>query len=138
MFFIILKRKQALQRIEQKTKVQKRTVTSFAEIDSMGRKTLMGKVELSQPETKELKRLAQKGIASDAAISDLKRELQSARRDARIWKRRYAELREQTKDFMEVLKCAPIQMKELLSMMMKHGRDEPQQSPDISIHTVER
>ncbi|NBI80559.1 recombinase [Clostridiaceae bacterium] len=134
----VTKKTQVLQRIEQKTKAQKSAVTTFAEIDNMGRKTLMGKVELSQSEAKELKKLAKKGVKADGTISDLERDLQSARRDAQIWRRRYEELKEQTKDFMVALKRAPMQVKEFISTMMKYGRVEPRRSPDIRKPTVER
>ena len=76
----------------------------FAEIDNMGHKTLLGKVELSQQEAKGLKQLAKKGVAADNTSGDLQRDLKSARRDAQIWKRRYKELMEQTKDFLTALK----------------------------------
>ena len=101
------KKGQALQRIEQKFEAQKGVATTFAEIDNMGRKTLMGKVELSQQEAKDLKQLAKKGVAADSTIGDLKRDLKSARRDAQIWKRRYEELKEQTKDFLDAVRKAP-------------------------------
>ena len=86
------KKEKALQKVEQKIEVQKGTAATFAEIDNMGRRTLMGKVEFSQQETEDLKQLAKKGIAADTTIKDLQRDLKSARRDAQIWKRRYEEL----------------------------------------------
>lgn len=100
-------KEKVLQKVEQKIVVQKGTAATFAEIDSMGRKTLMGKMEFSQQEAKDLKRLAKKGIAADTTIKDLQRDLKSARRDAQIWKRRYEELKEQAKDFFAAIKKAP-------------------------------
>ncbi len=98
------KKGKVLQRVEQKIDVQKGLRTTFAEIDSIGRKTLLGKVELSPQEAKDLKQLAKKGVAADSIIVDLQRDLKSARRDAQIWKRRYEELKEQTKDFLAAIK----------------------------------
>lgn len=72
------KKGQALQRMEQKIEVQKGIATTFVEIDNMGRKTLMGKVELSQQEAKDLKQLAKKDVAADNTIVDLQRDLKSA------------------------------------------------------------
>jgi len=72
----------------------------------IGHKTLMGKVELSQQEAKDLKQLAKKGVAADSTIRDLRRDLKSTRRDAQIWKRRHEELKEQTKDFLAAVKRA--------------------------------
>ncbi len=111
--------------MEQKIEVQKDVATTFSEIDNMGRKTLMGKVELSQQEAKDLKQLAKKGIAADSTIGDLKRDLKSAWRDAQIWKRRYEELKEQTKDFLVALKRAPERVREFISKVLHSERIEP-------------
>ena len=97
------KKEKVLQKVEQKIIVQKGTAATFAEIDNMGRKTLMGKMEFSQQEAEDLKQLAKKGIVADTTIKDLQRDLKSARRDAQIWKRRYEELKEQAKDFLAAI-----------------------------------
>ncbi len=114
-----------LQKVEQKIEVQKGTAATFAEIDSMGRKTLMGKVELSQQEATDLKQLAKKGIAADTTIKDLQRNLKSARRDAQIWERRYEELKEQVKDFLTAVKKAPGQVKAFISKVLHMEQAEP-------------
>ena len=118
------KKEQALQKVEQKTKVQKGVAATFAEIDNMGRKTLLGKVEFSQQEAKDLKQLAKKGAAADSTIGDLRRELKSARRDAQIWKRRYEELKQQTKDFLAAIKKAPERVMTFISKILNNERAE--------------
>lgn len=118
------KKGQTLQRMEQNIEVQKGLTTTFAEIDNMGRKTLLGKVELSPQEAKDLKQLAKKGVAADSTIRDLKRDLKSARRDAQIWKRRYEELKEQTKDFLAALKKAPERVRAFISKILHSERIE--------------
>ena len=118
------KKGQVLQRMEQKIEVQKEIATTFAEIDNMGRKTLMGKVELSQQEAKDLKQLAKKGVAADGTIRDLQRDLKSAWRDAQIWKRRYEELKEQTKDFLAAIKKAPERINAFISKILHSERAE--------------
>ncbi len=132
------KKGQALQRMEQKIEVQKGVATTFAEIDNMGRKTLMGKVELSQQEAKDLKQLAKKGVAADSTIGDLKRDLKSARRDAQIWKRRYEELREQTKDFLVAIKKAPERVMKFISKVLYSERIEQPKAPRQRENVAER
>ena len=119
------KREKVLQKVEQKIVVQKGTAATFAEIDSMGRKTLMGKIEFSQQEAEDLKRLAKKGIAADTTIKDLQRDLKSARRDAQIWKRRYEELKEQAKDFFAAIKKAPERVMAFISKVLHTEQAEP-------------
>ena len=119
------KKEKVLQKVEQKIVVQKGTAATFAEIDSMGRKTLMGKMEFSQQEAEDLKRLAKKGIAADTTIKDLQRDLKSARRDAQIWKRRYEELKEQAKDFFAAIKKAPERVMAFISKVLHTEQAEP-------------
>ena len=120
-----------LQKVEQKIEVKKGTVATFAEIDNMGRKTLMGKVEFSQQEAENLKQLAKKGIAADTTIKDLQRDLKSARRDAQIWKRRYEELKEQVKDFLTAVRKAPERVMSFISIVLHAEQTEP---PKVQRH----
>ena len=118
------KKEQQLQKIEQKTRVQKTTAISLAEIDGMGRKTFTGKLELTPQEGETLKQLARKGVVADAVISDLKQKLTSARKDARIWKDRYEKLLEQTKDYLTAVKRAPEKVRTFLDRILHTEREE--------------
>ena len=118
------KKEQQLQKIEQKTRVQKTTAISLAEIDGMGRKTFTGKLELTPQEGETLKQLARKGVVADAVISDLKQKLTSARKDARIWKDRYEKLLEQTKDYLTAVKRAPEKVRAFLDRILHTEREE--------------
>ena len=119
------KKEKVLQKVEQKIIVQKETAATFTQIDGMGRKTLLGKVEFSQQEAEDLKQLARKGIAADTTIKDLQRDLKSARRDAQIWKRRYEELKEQAKDFLAAVRKAPERVMAFISKVLHTEQAEP-------------
>ena len=119
------KKEKVLQKVEQKIVVQKGTAATFTQIDGMGRKTLLGKVEFSQQEAEDLKQLAKKGIAADTTIKDLQRDLKSARRDAQIWKRRYEELKEQAKDFLAAVRKAPERVMAFISKVLHTEQAEP-------------
>ena len=119
------KKEKVLQKVEQKIVVQKGTAATFTQIDGMGRKTLLGKVEFSQQEAEDLKQLAKKGIAADTTIKDLQRDLKSARRDAQIWKRRYEELKEQAKDFLAAVRKAPKRVMAFISKVLHTEQAEP-------------
>lgn len=119
------KKEKVLQKVEQKIVVQMGTAATFTQIDGMGRKTLLGKVEFSQQEAEDLKQLAKKGIAADTTIKDLQRDLKSARRDAQIWKRRYEELKEQAKDFLAAVRKAPERVMAFISKVLHTEQAEP-------------
>ena len=121
------KKEQQLQRIEQKTKVKKSQAATFDEIDSMGRKTFTGKIEFTPQETDQLKNLAKKAISASAVIADLKKKLEAARQDARIWKDRYEALQVQTKDFLAALKKAPVAVKSFIARILHMEKKEPEQ-----------
>ena len=119
------KKELQLQKIEQKTKVKKSQAATLEEIDNMGRKTFTGKLELSTQEGERLKDLAKRGIATTAALSDLKKKLEAARNDARIWRERYEKLFEQTKVFIAAMKKAPEKMRAFLTQIL---HSEPEKS----------
>ena len=107
-----------LHRLEEKTKAQKTIQVSHAEIDQMGKKTLLGKVELTQQEATQLKQLAKNGITAGAEIADLKQQLKDAKKSARIWKQRYEELLERTKDFLAALAKTPELVQDFLRQIL--------------------
>ena len=129
------KKEQQLQKIEQKTKVKKAQAVTFDEIDSIGRKTFTGKLELSAQEGERLKDLAKRGIAATAALSDLKKKLEAARNDARIWKERYEKLFEQTKVFISAMKKAPEKMKAFMAQILRseQGKTAPKKEIESQI-----
>lgn len=117
-----------LHRLEEKTKAQKAVQASHAEIDQMGRRTMTGKVELTQQEAIQLKQLAKNGVTAGAEITDLKRQLYDAKKDARVWKQRYEELLELTKDFLAALTKAPELVRNFLRQILTERiQTEPKQ-----------
>lgn len=117
-----------LHRLEEKTKVQKAVQASHAEIDQMGKRTLLSKVELTQQEAAQLKQLAKNGVTAGAEITDLKRQLRDAKKSARIWKQRYEELLEKTRDFLSALTKAPQLVRDFIQKVLsERTRTDPKQ-----------
>ncbi len=116
----IERKTETLHKIEHKTKAQKAIAASFANIDSMGKKNILGKIELSQQEVAQLKQLAKNDLLAESKVKDLQRDLQSAKRDSEIWKKRYTELQEQTKDFVTARQKSPELAQELLNELLNH------------------
>ena len=107
-----------LHKLKSKTKAQQTISATFSDIDGMGKKTLLGKIEMTQKDARNLKDLAKKGVTSEATIYELKRQLTSARRDAEIWRSRYENLLEQTRDFLAALKKAPELVRQLIDRVL--------------------
>ena len=130
------KKEQQLQRIEQKTKVKKSQAATFDEIDNMGRRTFTGKIEFTPQEADQLKNLAKKAISASAVITDLKKKLEAARQDSRIWKERYESLQTQTKDFLAALKKAPEAVKNFITRILHMEKSPPEQEKKQQEHTL--
>ena len=107
-----------LRQIEKHTDLQKSINKTYTDIENMGRKTLRGKLELTKQEADELKGLAKNGVSAKMEIYDLKQRLNNALNDARIWRNRYQELLEETKDFLAALKRAPKLVKEFIEKVL--------------------
>ena len=130
------KKEQQLEHITQRTKIKKSQAATFDEIDSMGRKTFTGKIEFTPHEAEQLKNLAKKAVSASAVIADLKKKLEAARQDARIWKERYESLQAQTKDFLAALRKAPEAVKSFISRILRMEKKKPEQEKKQQEHTL--
>ena len=114
------RRKQTLEKYNEKIREQKGAAASFHEIDSIGKKTISGNISMTPQDAQFLKELAKEGVASRGLIGDLKNKVETLKRDVSVWKRKYEKLQEQTKDFMAALKRAPRKVKKFESAMLHH------------------
>ena len=122
------RRKQTLEKYNEKIREQKGAAASFHEIDSIGKKTISGNISMTPQDAQFLKELAKEGVASRGLIGDLKNKVETLKRDVSVWKRKYEKLQEQTKDFMAALKRAPRKVKEFIQFMLHTEPEKPEQS----------
>jgi len=122
------RRKQTLEKYNEKIREQKGAAASFHEIDSIGKKTISGNISMTPQAAQFLKELAKEGVASRGLIGDLKNKVETLKRDVSVWKRKYEKLQEQTKDFMAALKRAPRKVKEFIQFMLHTEPEKPEQS----------
>ena len=118
-----------LENIEEKTQVYTNISHTFNKIDSMGRKNIFGKIEFTKQEAEGLKELAKSGISAKVQINELKNNLQRALESARIWRNRYDDLREQTREFLVVKKKAPEKIKVFIKHLLEERQPEQKQEP---------
>lgn len=120
------KKEARIAKADEVLKVRKNQAIAYQDIDRIGRKTLTGKIELTPEESRQLKDLAKEAILSRGTIPDLKQKLAQAVKDVGIWKKRYEDLKEQTKDFLAAVKKAPEKVKAFLESIIQSERTEPQ------------
>ena len=97
---------------------------TFYELENVGKRTLFGKVELSEKEYRKVIDLAREGIMSRGMIGDLTRKLQDARNQFARLNAAYDRLYEQTRDFFQALKLAPLRVTELFADIFTKDREE--------------
>lgn len=128
------RQEQAIQHNDSKLKRQKKAVLTIGKIESMGRKNMFGKIEMSSQEANQLKNLAEYGLSVDAEIVSLKQKMNVLQREAKIWKQKYEKMKEQTKDFREALRRAPELMKRLVQDVLSSNREhQEKRSPKRNI-----
>lgn len=117
-------------------------VLSDAEIDSMGKQTITGKVQFSEPEASHLKTLAKEAISSKSTIYQLRNDLEKARQDAHVWKSRYEKikaqfdaLKEQVKGYLAALERAPERVMAFIDRVL---RAEPEKTEPTNERVIEQ
>ena len=94
---------------------------TYSELESMGKRTLFGKVELNKEDYGTLVELAKEGIRSRSLIDNLRRELKTLRESYAGIKEQFAELYEQTKTFLAALPLAPQKIMDFLSGVIRQS-----------------
>ena len=117
-------------------------VLSDAEIDSMGKQTITGKVQFSEPEASHLKKLAKEAVSSKSTIYQLKNDLEKAQQDAHVWKSRYEKikaqfdaLKEQVKGYLAALERAPERVMAFIDRVL---RAEPEKTEPTNNRVIEQ
>lgn len=129
--FQIEKDKAKLADTRKKLQGARADVLSDAEIDSMGKQTITGKVLFSEPEASHLKALAKEAISSKSTIYQLKNDLGKARQDAHAWKSRYEKikvqfdtLKEQVKGYLAALERAPERVMTFIDRVLRTAPEQ--------------
>ena len=112
---------------------------THAEIDDMGRKTLTGKVTVSQADYDALTQLAKEGVSERGQLDRLKEE--NRKLQARVWslqsslnqlERQFDELVERCRPYLEAVRAMPEKVKEFLdSILAPVRRQREEQSRSI-------
>ncbi len=69
--------------MQEKISVTKQATATFSEIESMTKKTIGGNIQLYPSDWKTVSGLAKKGVTTESDISDLKKQLATAKKTHR-------------------------------------------------------
>ena len=128
------KKKKRLEKMDEQITVKTKMAATIADIDNIGKPTLLGSVTATVDEMKKLKTLAKKGVNADEKVADMKRRLNTVENELG---KATAELAEEKKNrpsisdhtrwfskFLSAMKRAP---KRLLTVMEDIMRQPPEQ-----------
>ena len=121
----VMQAEEQLAGLEKKLTVTEKVSGMYQELESMGKKTLLKKVELKPEEWKKLLTLAKSGLASQGILEEMKDQLVVAGRNASIYKTRWKELKEDTKDYYEAVRRQPEQTKAALEALKNLEQSAP-------------
>lgn len=113
-----------LNELNAKFNVTAKTANTIHEIESMGSKTLFGKIELSPKEHSTLTALAKEGLTSRAKIFDLEHQLNELNRRFCQLKDSYHELYAGTREFFRAVKLAPQAVMDLFAQLFAREAQE--------------
>lgn len=111
--------------LDKRLAVTQKACAMFSDLESMGKKNLLGRIELQPDEFKKLLTLAKSGLASQGAVEDLRRQLAEAVRGADIYRTRWQDLRGRTKDYMEMERLHPEQTRAAMETLKRMQTPAP-------------
>ena len=101
------KKEKELAAVQKKASVTKDALIHAQDVESLGKRTLMGHYSLTEEELSALKKQAAHGYIMDVENRQLKQQLATAKRDCAEWQARYRDLRNDVQPYLEALRRAP-------------------------------
>ena len=101
------KKEKELAVVQKKTVITKDALIHAQDVESLGKRTLLGNYSLTEDELSALKKQAAHGYIVDVENRQLKQQLAAAERDCAEWQTRYRDLRNDVQPYLDALRHAP-------------------------------
>ncbi len=93
--------------LDKRLAVTQKAYGTYQELESMGKKNLLGKYELQPDEYNKLLTLAKTALSSMGITEDLRNRLADTQKSLNIYQNRWQELKNHTKDYLEAERLFP-------------------------------
>ena len=100
------KKEKELAAVQKKAAVTKDALIHAQDVESLGKRTLLGNYSLTEDELSTLKKQAAHGYIMDVENRQLKQQLVTAKRDCAEWQTRYRDLRNDVQPYLDALRHA--------------------------------
>lgn len=117
------KKEKELAAVQKKAAVTKDALIHAQDVESLGKRTLLGNYSLTEDELSSLKKQAAHGYVVDVENRQLKQQLAAAKRDCAEWQTRYRDLRNDVQPYLDALLHAPERVRNFLENL-------PSQKPE--------
>ena len=128
------KTEKELAAIQKKAAVTKDALIHAQDMESLGKRTLLGNYSLTEDELSALKKQAAHGYIVDVENRQLKQELATAKRDCAEWQARYRDLRNDVQPYLNALRHAPERVRNFFENLLSQKPERTASIPKDRHH----
>ena len=128
------KTEKELAAIQKKAAVTKDALIHAQDMESLGKRTLLGNYSLTEDELSALKKQAAHGYVVDVENRQLKQQLAAAKRDCAEWQARYLDLRNDVQPYLNALRHAPERVRNFFENLLSQKPERTASIPKDRHH----
>ena len=128
------KTEKELAAIQKKAAVTKDALIHAQDMESLGKRTLLGNYSLTEDELSALKKQVAHGYVVDVENRQLKQQLAAAKRDCAEWQARYRDLRNDVQPYLNALRHAPERVRNFFENLLSQKPERTASIPEDSHH----
>ena len=128
------KTEKELAAIQKKAAVTKDALIHAQDMESLGKRTLLGNYSLTEDELSALKKQAAHGYVVDVENRQLKQQLAAAKRDCAEWQARYRDLRNDVQPYLNALRHAPKRVRNFFENLLSQKPERTASIPKDRHH----
>ena len=128
------KKEKELAAVQKKAAVTKDALIHAQDVESLGKRTLLGNYSLTEDELSSLKKQAAHGYVVDVENRQLKQQLAATKRDCAEWQTRYRDLRNDVQPYLDALLHAPERVRNFLENLLSQKPERTTSIPKDRHH----
>ena len=128
------KTEKELAAIQKKAAITKDALIHAQDMESLGKRTLLGNYSLTEDELSALKKQAAHGYVVDVENRQLKQQLAAAKRDCAEWQARYRDLRNDVQPYLNALRHAPERVRNFFENLLSQKPERTASIPKDRHH----
>ena len=128
------KKEKELAAVQKKAAVTKNALIHAQDMESLGKRTLLGNYSLTEDELSSLKKQAAHGYVVDVENRQLKQQLAAAKRACAEWQARYRDLRNDVQPYLDALRHAPERVRNFFEILLSQKPERTASIPKDRHH----